>query len=169
MTNGPSESERQASKYALPVWAPALLASVEWGLKYGPLVGSYMVCVYIYMYVYVYIHIHIYTHVHLHYMCICIYRYMYMSLYIYKERSMYQHVGSRVSPQSLRVGSAWLCLAGRKARLSKLGSGSAVVGEPERPHKHRDLTFWFQGPKSGGPKKSCLVGSLCLCCLLGPQ
>ena len=35
------------------------------------------------------------------------------------------------------------------------------VSEPQRPHKHEDLTFWFQGPIQGGYQNSCLVGSLC--------
>ena len=40
---------------------------------------------------------------------------------------------------------------------------------PKRPHRHKDLTFWFQGPISAGCQKSWLLGSLCLCGLLGPH
>ena len=39
---------------------------------------------------------------------------------------------------------------------------------PKRPHEHKDLTFWFQGPIYGGYQKPWFVGSLCLCGLLGP-
>ena len=40
---------------------------------------------------------------------------------------------------------------------------------PKRPHKHKDLTFWFQGPIQGGYQKQWFVGSLCLCGLLRPH
>ena len=33
---------------------------------------------------------------------------------------------------------------------------------PKRPHKHKDLIFWFQGPISGIYQKPCCLGSLCL-------
>ena len=32
---------------------------------------------------------------------------------------------------------------------------------PKRPDKRKDLTYWFQGPISGGHQKSWFVGSLC--------
>ena len=34
--------------------------------------------------------------------------------------------------------------------------------------KHKNLTFWFQGPTQRGYQKSWFVTSLCLCGLLGP-
>ena len=38
---------------------------------------------------------------------------------------------------------------------------------PKRPHEHKDLRFWFQGPKQREYQRSCVAGSLCLCGLLG--
>ena len=40
---------------------------------------------------------------------------------------------------------------------------------PKRPHKHKALTSGFKSQYRGGYLKSCLVGSLCSCVLLGPD
>ena len=46
--------------------------------------------------------------------------------------------------------------------------GPHLNSGPNRPHKHKNLTFWFQGPIHGEYQISCLVGSSCSCDLLGP-
>ena len=44
-------------------------------------------------------------------------------------------------------------LSSEMSILSLHPSSATHPIEPKRPHEHKDLTFWFQGPTSGGHHK----------------